>query len=181
LGRDLKRRSELSATERRRSRRYALRVGLYAALLGTVEWLAAGPIFPLGFHLLGGRVPAEGWMHFSFSMMVCGLIAAAYPYLCITLLSVRVFFPALLGAEAPDETDRQALANVGKTSHVFLATAAAVPMLAVLLVSLSDTGHRLILGTLSLVGVVGFLLAFWLYRQIHRDVGLLERAGEVRT
>jgi serine/threonine protein kinase len=187
LARWLKQRAAIPAAERGCARRFALRLGFYVALLGTTEWLTAGPIFPLGFHLMGGFVPAEGWIHFFFSMAICGLIAASYPYLLITLLGTRVYFPALLESDAPDESDRKSLQLVGKVSHVFLATSAAVPLLGVLLIStMSATaqtaagGQQVILSTLSLVGVLGFLLAFWLYRQIHRDLALLDRASELQ-
>jgi hypothetical protein len=170
LASPLVRRDALPADERRRLRAFALMIGLYAALLGTVEWFTAGPLFPLGFHLSGGHVPPHGWLHFFASMTISGLIAAAYPYLLITLLGTRVYFPALLGATAMEASDGKLLARTAVLSQLFLVMAAAIPMLGVTLAAFSRSAEQAVLGTMSLVAIIGFLFAFWLYYNIQRDI-----------
>lgn len=176
LARGLRRRSELAPTQLTRTRRFALMLGFYAALVGVVEWFAAGPIFPYGFHVLGGYVPPEGWVHFFASMTLCGLIAAAYPYLLITRLSTRVYFPALLARGHTGPAERRALARAAAWSNVSLGIAAAIPMLGVMLAAFSGAAERVVLGTMSLVALVSFLFAFWMYRGIQRDLGALRAA-----
>jgi serine/threonine protein kinase len=176
LARGLRRRETLPPPELARARQFTLMIGFYAAVVGVVEWFAAGPIFPYGFHLMGGHVPAGGWVHFFASMTVCGLIAAAYPYLLITRLGTRVYYPALLRGGEAAPGDERALERSANWSHVFLGIAAVIPMLGVMLAAFSGAAERIVLGTMNLMALVGFLLAFWLYRGIQRDLGLLRDA-----
>jgi eukaryotic-like serine/threonine-protein kinase len=176
LARSLRRRGAMGASERARARHFALVLGFFAAVVGAVEWFAAGPVFPLGFHLLGGHVPPAGWVHFFASMTLCGLIAAAYPFLLITRLGTRVYYPALLGGGETDPADERVLARTAAWAHVFLGIAAAIPMLGVMLAAFSGSAERFVLGTMNLLALVSFLFAFWVYRGIQRDLGLLREA-----
>jgi hypothetical protein len=173
LARFLRRRTTCTPQELARARKYSLTIGFHASLIGLVEWFAAGPIFPYGFRLLGGDVPADAWMHFFASMALSGLIAAAYPYFFITRLGTRVFLPALVGSGELGDAARKECERTATTSHVFLAMAALIPMLSIMLASFSGAGERIVLGILSLVAMIGFVLAFWLYRGIQRDVSHL--------
>jgi hypothetical protein len=178
LARGVARRDELSSEARQSLRGFALMLGLYVAVLGTVEWLVAGPIFPLCFHLLGGYVPPGGWLHFFASMTISGLIAASYPYLLITLLGTRVYFPALLGSDTTQGPDDKLLARTANLSQAALVMTAAIPMLGVTLAAFSGATERLVLGLMSLVTVVGFLFAFWLYTNIQRDARRLREVTD---
>ena len=48
-------------------------------------------------------------LHLLFSLILCGLVAEAYPFFLVTFLSVRIFYPALLLTGPPDEGDVPAL------------------------------------------------------------------------
>ncbi len=67
------------------ARRSALRQGFYAGVLGMTEWLLAGLVYPLYV-----RLDMRESLHIGLSLVVCGLIAGAYPFFCVMLLSMRV-------------------------------------------------------------------------------------------
>jgi hypothetical protein len=111
-------------------------------------------------------------------MTISGLIAASYPYLLITLLGTRVYFPALLGTDVIAAPDDRLLARTAILSQAALVLTAAIPMLGVTLAAFSGTAERMVLGTMSLVATLGFLFAFWLYCNIQRDVRRLRQGAD---
>ena len=64
-----------------------LGIGRFIALLGIVEWLIAGLAYPLSLHLILGGLDAAKYAHFFGSLLVCGMIAAAYPFFSVVDLS----------------------------------------------------------------------------------------------
>ena len=163
--------------EASRLRRKCLELGTFVAGLSIAEWLVAGPLFPICFRIFGGEPGPTTFYHFFASMTICGLIAGSYPFFFISLLSTRVFYPAMIEADPTQGSGDQALlSGLSRRSNVMLAVAAAVPMLSVFLVVFIGTGSRNVLYVLSGIGVIGFLLAFAAYRRISRDVSLLVTA-----
>jgi hypothetical protein len=118
-------------------------------------------------------MPGEAYLHFMVSLVLCGLMAAAYPFLMITFLSVRVFYPPLFQAHAPGAEDLTGLERMGRLVWRYLLLAASVPMLAVAVLVLVGSNSQLALGVLSAGGLTGFGLAFWLSRLIEEDLGVL--------
>ncbi|MEX0937194.1 MAG: serine/threonine-protein kinase [Pirellulales bacterium] len=167
------------------ARRRSLRLGHYVAAVGIVEWLIAGIAYPLTIHILSGDLPAAAYLHFLWSMAICGLIAAAYPFFGVTWLATHIFFPAMLRGERADEAepasgaDRAELQALRRRTNPYLAVAAAVPMMGVGLLVIIGSSNRLALGVLSGVGIVGFGAAFWMYRSIQHALDLLESIVEV--
>ncbi len=77
-------------------------LGHKTAFFGMVLWLSAGVIFPIA---LATRVPAfdyQSAIHFFLSLAVCGTIAAAYPFLGMSLIAVECWYGILLGKQLRD-------------------------------------------------------------------------------
>ena len=77
------------------------------------------------------------------------MIAAAFPYLGTTWLALRVYYPALLGSSSPGDREIRLLEGVPRLAGFYLAIAAVVPMLAVLLVILGSSVNHLASSLLS--------------------------------
>jgi len=166
-------------------RRRALRVGHLAAGISFSLWLVAGIAFPLGLHYVAQWFPPERYFHFFMSMLLCGLVAASYPFLAVMTIVMRVIYPVLMWSHPLQGDEAKQLDNLGRWSWFYLVIAACVPMLAVLLLvmlgpqSLSDHDSfaRLALGILGGVGLLGFLLAFTMVRSLHQDLQALIRTA----
>lgn len=162
-------------------RRRALRFGKFIALLGIVEWTIAGVAYPVSMHVLVGGVEAPEYVHFVASLVLCGLIAAAYPFFLLSLLSVRVFYPALACESDPDERDAGELESLGRQMAFFLYVAGGVPslgMLALLTTSLiTNQQNTFALLILSVLGFLGFGVVLLVYRQLQRDLTALVGAA----
>lgn len=159
-------------------RRYALRLGHLAAVIGLTEWVIAGLIYPVAIHAVHGTMPVEAYPHFWISLALCGLVAAAYPFFGVTFLAVRVFFPALLVRNAVDEEAEVQLRRLAHQAGMYFLIACGVPFVGVLLIiifgaELRETNQRLALTILSLVSLAGLAFIFKTYGVILRDISAL--------
>ncbi|MCE9555724.1 MAG: serine/threonine protein kinase [Planctomycetes bacterium] len=167
--------SNLAAgTDTSDARKRALAMGHIVALVGIVEWIVAGILYPTLMHLAGEPLEASHYMHFMASLALCGMIAATYPFFGVTFLSVRAFYPRLLPSEPPGEPDHVALTRLSRRTWGYLILAASLPLLAVVVLVLIGSAHgRPILGILSAGSLLGFGLIFYLARTIQADLASL--------
>ena len=150
-------------------------LGHYAAAISLIGWVIAGFEYPIGLSIMMGDVPANILAHFFISLVLSGLIAAAYPFFTINFLVVRVLFPAL--RPGVDAEVRAALERIGRQSWYYLLLAVSVPMLAMTVLIFAglgqSEGQTTLLAILGIGGLAGFGLAFWLARAIQSDLEAL--------
>lgn len=151
----------------------SLRLGQVIALIGVTEWLATGIIFPAAMHWRAGHLSPQQYMQFFLSLATCGLIAAAFPYLGTTWLALRVYYPALLASSTPGDREIRLLEGVPRLAGFYVAIAAVVPMLAVLLIILSSPESHLASSLLIVASLAGFLAAWYTSNQIRSDIAAL--------
>ncbi|HEY2253051.1 MAG TPA: serine/threonine-protein kinase [Planctomycetaceae bacterium] len=154
-------------------RRSCLRLGPLAAGLCLTLWLIAAPAYPIALQWEVGSVPPADCIHFVASLTLCGLIAAAYPFFTVACLSVCSFYPAFVRIESMSHDDLEPLLRLGRSSGLYLVVAATVPMLSVVILVAIDSHARLAMGLLAAAGLVGFGLAFLLFRTLQSDLGAL--------
>lgn len=148
-----------------------LSLGHWGALLGVTEWLIAGVIYPIAIHLSGITLSPTQYFHFFVSLALCGTIAATYPFFFVTWLCVRHFYPRLLGSDAPAADEAARLRWLHRTTSLYLALGAALPLLGMtLLVLIGNEQNRVALAILSGSGFVGFLAIFVLSRSLQNNL-----------
>jgi len=151
-------------------------LGLFISLLTLSLWTVSGIIFPIAIDLgleLEGAVAF--YSHFVVSLVLCGIVAMAYPYFLLTTLAVRSFFPALVRrgiVAGPHWKPLQQLRNLNK---VFLALTALVPMVGVMLAVAVESNQKGAMMIFCGAGIVGFLAMFALERFIDRNLDAMER------
>ena len=156
------------------ARTRALAMGHIVAVVGIVEWIVAGILYPTLMHLAGEPLQAAHYMHFMASLALCGMIAATYPFFGVAFLSVEAFYPRLLPGEPPGEPDSAALVRLSRRTWGYLILVASMPMLAVVVLVLIGSAHgRLILGILGAGSLLGLGLIFHLARTIQGDLATL--------
>ena len=77
------------------ARRISLLMGHYTAIIGVVLWALAGLAYPIAIHSTSGDMPVRDYFHFFGSLVVCGMVAAAYPFFSITWYSLSTIYPML--------------------------------------------------------------------------------------
>lgn len=158
-------------------RRRCLLLGQYAALIGACLWILAGPIYPLAINVLGVR----DYMFFISSITICGVFVATYPFLVVTWLCTHVYYLAFITPGSVAANDLATLTRVDSLRWRYLAMAGALPMLVLALgvmlgSSIGSRSAAILLGIFGVVGVAGFILAFWLFQSIQSDIVMLKEA-----
>jgi serine/threonine protein kinase len=150
-----------------------LRLGPGSVAVCLWAWIAAGIIFPVTLHLTVQELPLRLHFHFLASQTLCGLIAVSYPFFGVTFLSIRALFPAFISGAALSSEEAGRLRRLDRALNFCLVIAASVPMLAVGLLAVIQSGSYLALGVLSTVGLIGFGLAYALTTAIRADLNAL--------
>lgn len=168
----LVRTAEFQVAQRQR----CLELGHLAAMVSLTLWVLAAPAYPTALHLIRGSVPMEVYATFIASLVLCGLIAMAYPFFGVTLIAVRSFYPTLLHWETVTRADLAALERLGRQTWFYLVLAASVPMLSVVCLVLCGQDRRFALVVLAVAGLLGFGIAISVFRWLQRDIALLTTA-----
>jgi len=154
-------------------RRRTLFIGHEASMIGVFLWVVAGILYPIGMHLGLGDVPMTVYMHFFTSLLICGSIAAAYPFLWITFVSLRHYYPAFVRLESMTQVDRGHLERMRRFAWTYLLLAALVPMLATITIVMIHSDARAALLIMVGGGVVGFLTALYGLSVFQKDYDAL--------
>ncbi|MCE9606578.1 MAG: serine/threonine protein kinase [Planctomycetia bacterium] len=164
-------------------RRRCLFIGHEASMIGVSMWVVAGVLYPIGMHLGLGDVPMTVYMHFFTSLLLCGSIAAAYPFLLITFVSLHHYYPAFVRLESMSSVDRTHLERMRRFAWTYLGLAALVPMLSVATLALIGSRLQLALVIMAVGGIIGFLAALVGLRVFQADYEALvvtTRKGQIR-
>jgi hypothetical protein len=157
----------------RAANRWCLSLGHAAALIGVVEWTICGLVYPLAIHLATGQVRPLAYTHFLGSLVLCGLISAAYPYFGVTIIALRVLYPQLLGKDFAGGGDVHLLERLNQRCWFYLILAVSVPLAAVLILAVIPVNSRIPLQALSGGTLVGFGIVFWCFRRLQKDLASL--------
>ena len=142
-------------------------------------WLLAGLTFALTLEFVAGGIPGGSAIHFVGSLAVCGAIAIAYPFFLFTFYIVRSVYPELVAQGQTNPREAEQLRSVRRRLSRYLAIAASVPLLGIVAVSFLTAPEIaeiiVTIRVLCIGGIAGFVLAYWLSRQIESDIQALER------
>ncbi|MBX3443133.1 MAG: serine/threonine protein kinase [Planctomyces sp.] len=157
-------------------RRRALLGGVYAGGVCLTLWIVAGFAYPLVLRQLSGDVPFSVHVHFLVSLTLCGLVAAVYPFFTLSWLGTRVYYPRLLDLSDPSRAeDAVELRSLRQWSEAALMLAAAVPLLAVTVLTTTGSEARPALIAAAAGGLAGFVGAFAVFRELREDIAALLR------
>jgi hypothetical protein len=152
----------------------ALRLGWYGVWISLGFWVAASIVYPVWLRMAVPGLPDDQfrWLLANFvgSLLVCGLIAAAYPFFFGTALATGAMYPAFLRPGLATPADVAALRRRERALWPFFGLAAAVPLLAVAALVMIRSQNRLALLGLCLAGLVGLGVAVLVVKRIQRDL-----------
>lgn len=169
-------------------RRRSLSFGHIAAILGSIIWATAGVVFPLAIDRCLEHDPKEPidiffYLHFLTSMVICGMISAAYPFFALTLLATKYYFPALLPCAPGTDVDDEHLKRLEDQSFPYLIAAVAPPaiglfILILMMVMGKEMGfwEKSALVGLFVLGAIGYVVALIMYKRIVAAIADLKAA-----
>jgi eukaryotic-like serine/threonine-protein kinase len=169
--------------ERNRAvRRRCLELGRLMAMISVAEWSIAAFAYPLSLRIVNAELPISAILRFFFSLLLCGLVSAAYPFFVVTLFSLRSLYSVFLLADLDHAAaDAPVLRQVGKRNAVYLVVAALGPLLGIAaLTADSLINHDVIaagaeksMAIFSAVGLLGLPCLFWMSHLIRADLATL--------
>ncbi|MEC3957994.1 serine/threonine-protein kinase [Nocardia sp. CDC153] len=162
-----------------RARRDALVDGDRVALVAFSWWALAAAVSAIALVVFTGAPPGH-IVNIAATMLVSGAISVAYPFFVVTFFVVRCFYPRLL-THGETARDRDALRALSRRCTRYLAVAVAIPLIGVIssliFLNAEEVSLALIpIYGLCVVGVLGFLGDYWLFRQTEADLRAFERA-----
>jgi eukaryotic-like serine/threonine-protein kinase len=162
-----------------RARRDSTRAGDILCIVAFGLWVIAGIAFPITLQAVSGNIAADVYVHFIASLAVCGAIAVAYPFFLMNFFVIRCLYPIFLTYGGTSPEDARLLRGLDRRSNLYLAVAASIPLLGVAGVTFLQPGDipKVIFAVrvLCVGGIIAFVFAYWLFRQIEADLRALER------
>ncbi|APB35024.1 serine/threonine protein kinase [Gloeomargarita lithophora Alchichica-D10] len=150
----------------------SLGIGQVVAGIGLLEWGLAAVVYPVGLAALVPDFPAQALVQFVLSLALCGLVAAAYPFFFCSSYVLRVVYPRLI-PPLPEPAEAARCEQLQRWAGVYLFLAGMVAPGSVGLLVWSGLNDPWLLGVVSGVGLLGFGLAFVLYRGLQEDLQAL--------
>ncbi|KAA0022069.1 serine/threonine-protein kinase [Antrihabitans cavernicola] len=167
-----------------RARTDTLQLGQRIAVMIFALWVLAGILVPLTLQLSGSDMAFDAVVHFSASQIVCGAIAIVYPYFLVNFYAVRCLYPAFLPHGEVTADDASRLRRLDRRSTLYLAAAAAVPLIGVAgatFIPPADLPKVIVAVRVLCVGsALAFVGAYWLFRLLEDDLRALERVVRAR-
>jgi serine/threonine protein kinase len=149
------------------------------ALLGGVLWGIASLVFPIALLLRFPNTlpdnmgfPWDEAGHFCLSLLVCGGVAAVYPYFLLVTLTSSVYYPRLVRGTMSDPKFDKRGVRLSEHGVYYLLAAASIPLMAIVLLLSRDNDELIRIRDMILCAVFatlfGFLAAFSAYWYVLR-------------
>ena len=135
-----------------------------AAWIGGALWGIASIVYPSVLKLWYPLFPLDEAAHFCLSLLVCGGVAAVYPYFLLAVMATAVYYPRLVRSSMNDtEFDRRG-EKLKRESGSYLIAAAAIPLLAIALLISRESMAKDVIRVAVVASVVGLVASFSAYR-----------------
>lgn len=135
-----------------------------AAWIGGSLWLIAAVVYPLTLSAWYPQFSAADAWHFFGSLLICGGVAMAYPFLGLTVLSTLVYYPRLIRGSMQDSDFDDRHDRLRAACGWYLMTAAGVPLLGLTLFLSRDSMAKDIVAASIAATAVGLVAAFAAYQ-----------------
>ncbi len=136
------------------------------ALLGGVLWGIASLVFPITLSTWFPEFPFEEAGHFCLSLLMCGGVAAVYPYFLLTTGVAAVYYPQLVRQSLNDPDFDKRGKRLRRYGEWYLYAAAVIPLVSiVLLTSRNEMARDMILWSVFAT-LLGLVAAFSAYRYV---------------
>jgi len=164
---------ESAETKQRSLQNRCLRLGHYAALICTALWIIAGIAYPVSMHYAIGTLPTSAYLHFLGSLLLCGLIAASYPFFGVTYFSLHTIYPQLIQRADFSQSSPEPLERIRKLSWIYLIMAFLVPMLSIAALAILNLDDKLAIVLLTVAGTLGAVSIFRVFQTLQSDLEAL--------
>ncbi|MEO1529345.1 MAG: serine/threonine-protein kinase [Planctomycetota bacterium] len=148
----------------------ALQLPHRAAVIGGILWCVAAVLYPLILSILFEQFGMREVLHFFLSHVICGGVAAIYPFFGLTIYATTVLYPRMIRSTLHDARFDERMERLMLRAERYLFLACLVPLIgaSLLLMRNEDQARWVILIAIALTGI-GSIAAFSAYRLIARQ------------
>lgn len=144
-----------------------------AAVIGGLLWCVAAVLYPGILWLMFDEFSRREVGHFFLSHVICGGVAAIYPFFGLSVYAISVLYPRMVRAKLKDPNFDQRVAKTVRRCERYLLLACLVPLLGatLLLVTNEDAKHVMLIAIAA--SGLGLFAAFSAYRFILRQCSVM--------
>jgi len=152
-------------------RRHITRLPLICVIIPISIWTLAGLAYPVAMNIAGSALTWSDSLHFVTSLILCGLIAAVYPFFLTAFTAIRVWYPIAFKTEQIQHEDIRMIDQFIGRSWFFMALAALLPTFSILLmVTTQVESDRNLLAILAGTSFFGLGLIFMIFQKLQRHL-----------
>lgn len=147
----------------------AWNLGHRAAMIGGIMWAVSGIVFPIALRIAEPRFSINSAIEFFLSLVICGGFAWIYPFFGISLVATKIYYPFLVAPTMTDPKLATRAATTARRATNYLASAAAIPLLALGLLALQgnfEAGNRAFLLAIVPLTAIALPFAFLAHQRI---------------
>jgi len=174
--RKMKEGNPLDADQMKRLRYRCLHLGHWSGMIGVALWGVAGLTYPISLDISGQDFDLTFYAHFFADLLICGLIAAAYPFFGATYFGLRVLYPGLLRDDLSASDDSPTLMRLSRLARYYLLAAILSPLLGLIAMAFLTLESNLPLTVLSIGGFLGVASLLPLRDLLQKDLAVLTEA-----
>lgn len=145
-------------------------VGNKATLICGILWAVSGLAFALIFRSMHAEFQLADAFHFFISLVLCGGVAWIYPYFGMTLLSVLVYYPKVIGTTMDDPKLLERCGRLRRHSNWYLLSAAAIPLAGIGLLVFRQNLPRTTVFAGVCITLLGLLAAHFAHRKLEETL-----------
>ncbi|MCC9602823.1 serine/threonine protein kinase [Stieleria sp. JC731] len=145
-------------------------LGQRAAVIGGLLWCLAAILYPLILWLIYPEISQREFSHFFMSHVICGGVAAIYPYFGICTYAVSVLYPRLVRKTLRDTRFDERLTQTVARCEAHLYLACLVPLLGVTLLVVSQADARDVMLVSLIATGLGLFASFKAYKFVLRKL-----------
>ncbi|PNY36098.1 hypothetical protein C2E31_14770 [Rhodopirellula baltica] len=145
-------------------------LGQRAAVIGGMLWCLAAVLYPLILWMIFPQISRREFSHFFMSHVICGGVAAIYPFFGITTYSVSLLYPRLVRKTLSDPNFDERLLQTVARCEAYLYLACLVPLLGVALLVVSQTDAQDVMLVSLIATGLGLFASFKAYKYVLRKL-----------
>lgn len=144
----------------------ALQLAHRAAVIGGLLWCLAAVLYPTILSALYPELSRREFGHFFLSHVICGGVAAIYPFFGLSVYAISVLYPRMVRTKLQDPNFDARVKKLVRRCERYLLLACLVPLMgAVLLLVTNEAAKDVMLFAIAASGL-GLFAAFSAYRYI---------------
>ena len=138
-------------------------------MIGGFLWCLAAVLYPSILWYLFPEFSRREFGHFSLSHLICGGVAAIYPFFGISVYATTVLYPKMVRTKLRDPKFDQRVTMTVRRCERYLLLACLVPLLGATLLLVSDENAKHVMLIAIAATGLGLFAAFSAYRYILRQ------------